>query len=288
MTGGRDHQDGKTPPEREPVALEIELDLGPSESPVSRIRKAPAMPSRHDDADDDVGERIGGIGGIDLATDALDPPKSGIRRPPASLPGGALSEKSRRISVTRHASSHPKVALVLSLGSALVVMLVLATPHFSRHGVLRVTELLGRAAPAPFAALGVVALGAWAFVFGRALRDASPALHLASVGLVVEMIASMLVVAALVRNSPTARAFQTVMPVVVPLATACVALGLAVSAAVRAVDELRGSDRRVHVSALLFLFALAGCGLGVRVARVDLPLPVYGESLDIPLWAPLE
>lgn len=262
----------------------MELELGRASSPVSRVRPTPA--SDQLGAGGDFG---GGTGdtGLELATDQLDIEQRYSGRRSRAAQGPPSERTSSRIVVRRHDSERPPFAANLSFGILLVILLVLATPYFSDRGVARVVEILRGTAPAAFAALGVTLFGAWAYIFGRAFAFGSSALHLVSLAIVVEMAASAIVVGGLLSKSVAARVLQSVMPLFVPIASAAVTLGLAVFLLRCARVELRSQDRRVGLAVLFIFLGVLALPIGIRVARVDLALPLHGDSLDVPLWTPL-
>jgi len=166
----------------------------------------------------------------------------------------------------------------------LVVALVLAVPFLYPTGIDWLNRQLGGYAPVPLIVTGVGLFAIWVVVTAKGYQLSSWGLYLASLGIVALLISIGLSCATVISGSSTAQAYRRLMPMLAPLAVAAVCFGFTAEALRRGRQELKGEGRRVVFAIVLFLLALCSFALGVRVGRVDLPLPRLGAPFDLVIW----
>lgn len=284
--------DGQDDPDPSSEPPRWELDLpGPAGQPSNLATPAlPGPPRPHQPwpaDDDDSLDGLGAGGGTDfeLSEPALAPAlgRRAFRSSPRSGRDSGRSIQVRRHSVARR----PAHGGLILLGVVWVALVTLAAPFIHPEGVTLLGLWLGKLAWLPYAAAGVAVFVAWAIATAKALALGSVGLGLSSLGSMALLACLGLVASSILGGSSTLLAFRAIMPMAAPLCAAAVTLGLGAFALRRAGEELRQPDRRVLYALLLALLGLGGLAVGLRTARVDLPLPRIGQSYELVPWAPV-
>ncbi len=292
-------------PEVDPGAWELDLELpaaAPSKPAAAPPRQASAKgPARgkpraqapmDDVFGDDEDELMPGSGLGDLVPQEEHPSKlreSLNRASQAGRERASQEPSSRRgIKIRRHApSERPRSMGQLVLCCVLAVALLAGVPFLHDTGIGRLSRLLHDYDYVPLIASAAVLFVGCVHTYAVGFKKESSGMYLAATGQAVLAICLALTIASMMTGSGTSMAFRPWMPVAAPLALAAVLMGFSAYGLRRAKEELLTEDRRVSYGLLLLLLSLAGIVIGLRVARVDLPLPRIGEPLTMQLWTPL-
>jgi hypothetical protein len=285
--------DGPDDPEPGPEAprLELELDLsgpaGPASGRDAAARPGPIGPPQAWPADDE--DSLGGIGAGGIALELSEPATAPASRRGVSRAGPrSHRDAGRSIQVRRHSlARRPTHTGQILLALLWVAIVIVAVPFIHPDGATLLGRWLGKLGWLPYVAVGLLIFIAWAVVTARGVALGSLGLGLTSIGSVALLACLGLVAASILGGSATALTLREVMPVAAPLCAAAVPLGLGAFALRRAIEELRQPDRRIPYAALLGLLGLGSLAIGLRTARVDLPLPRLGQSHALVWWAPV-
>ncbi len=286
-------------PEIDPGAWELELPAASQPGPASAApasqpeRTAPApLQMADDEAFGDDDELMPGSAMGDLLPEVERPSqlRDSLNRASQAGRERASQEPSskRGIQFRRHTPSERPRSLPQLLATCLLcVALVVGVPFLHDAGIVRLTRLLGSLDYLPLIAVAAILFVGGVHSFAVGFKQESSGLYLAASGQAVLVICLALTITSMITGSGTSMAFRPLMPIAGPLAVAAALMGYAAFGLRRTKEELFCEDRRVGYGMLLFLLSLSALVVGLRVARMDLPLPRLGEPLVVKVWTPL-